>query len=98
MGELRSHKITANRIAKKYNTSYISDKGVDIVTKKVKVEVETEGNVRAGMQQLQGCKGRVYIAGVNQKTVKEALEKTKNTTIGVMDNQGKIVKKSTRKL
>jgi len=98
MGELRSHKITANRIAKKYNTAYISDKGVDIVIKKVKVEVETEGNVKSGMQQLKGCKGRVYIAGVNQKTVSEALEKTKNTTIGVMDNQGNIKKRSTRKL
>lgn len=97
MSELRSHKTTANRIAKKYNTSYISDEGVDIVTKKVKVEVETEGNVSSGIKQLCGSKGKVYIAGVNKNTVKEALEKTKDTTIGVMDNQGRIIKKSTRK-
>ena len=37
-----------------------------------------------------------YLAGVNQNAVEKALEATEGTTIGVMDNQGKIVKRSTR--
>ncbi len=97
MAESRSHKVTANRLARKFNTEYHSDKGVDIVTKRMKIEVETEGCITDGVRQLQGSKGSVYIAGVNEETVKEALEKTKGTTVGVMNNQGKIIKRSTRK-
>jgi hypothetical protein len=96
MVESRSHKTTVNRIAKKLSVTP-QDEGVDIKTKKVAIEVESPGTVKGGMKQLQGHKGPVYIAGVNQDTVQEALEATENTTIGVMDNQGKIVKESTRK-
>jgi hypothetical protein len=46
---------------------------------------------------LRGYKGQVYIAGVNKQAVEEALKVTKDTTIGVMDNQGNIIKGSTRK-
>lgn len=37
------------------------------------------------------------IAGTNQVAVNNALEATKGTTIGVMNNKGNIIKKSTRK-
>lgn len=97
MAEERSHEITAKRLAKKFHTEYHSDEGVDIITKNLKIEVETQGGVKSGIQQLQGSHGKVYIAGSNQETVKEALEQTKGTTVGVMDNQGKIIKQSTRK-
>jgi len=96
MTESRSHKTTVNRIAKKLGAEP-QDVGVDIKTKKVAVEVESPGTVKEGVKQLQGHKGPVYIAGVNQETVQEALAATKSTTIGVMDNQGKVVKESTRK-
>ena len=97
MPESRAHKTTANRIAKKYRTAYNPDEGVDVVTRQIAVEVETPGTVSDGMRQLQGHKKPAYIAGANQEAVDEALEKTAGTTIGVMDSQGRIVKRSTRK-
>ncbi len=92
MTESKSHKATSKRIAEKYNTEYNSDKGVDIVTPNIAIEVETESTISTGIQQLQGHIKKVYIAGTNQETIKKALDITKGTTIGVMDNQGNIVK------
>ena len=97
MPESRSHKTTANRIAKKYNTQYNEGQGADIQTSRIAVEVETPETVPDAMRQLQGHRRPVYIAGTNQEAVERALEITKGTTVGVMDNQGNIVKKSTRK-
>ena len=97
MPESRSHKTTSNRIAKKLNGDYNNGKGVDIVTPNIAVEVETENTVAGGIQQLQGHRKPAYIAGTNAKAVDRALKATQNTTIGVMDNQGRIVKRSTRK-
>ena len=97
MGDSRSHKITSNRIAQKYGVEYNNGKGVDIKSNRATVEVETPNTVNEGLGQLRGHRGPVYIAGTNQEAVDNALEATKGTTIGVMDNQGKIVKRSTRK-
>jgi len=97
MPENRSHKTTANRIAKKLNAEYISGEGADIKSPKATVEVETPETVADAPGQLRGYRGPVYIAGTNQEAVNKALEKTAGTTIGVMDNQGNIVKPSTRK-
>ena len=97
MAESKSHKVTSNRIAKKYNTDYNSGKGVDIKAKRATVEVETQNSVKDAPGQLRGHKGPAYIAGTNAEAVKKAIEVTKNTTIGVMDNQGNVVKSSTRK-
>ena len=97
MTESKSHKATSNRLAKKYKTEYNSGKGVDVQTNKVAIEVETPDTVADASRQLQGHKKPVYIAGTNKEAVKKALEATKGTTIGVMDNQGNIVKRSTRK-
>jgi hypothetical protein len=97
MSENKSHKTASNRIAGKYNAEYNSNKGVDIVTPKIAIEVETEHTISSGMQQLQGHKKSAYIAGTNREAVNKALERTKGTTIGVMDNQGNVVRRSTRK-
>ena len=97
MSESRSHKTTANRIARKFKTDYNSGKGVDIKSKRATVEVETPETVSDASGQLLGHRGPAYIAGTNKAAVEKAIEATKNTTIGVMDNQGKIVKRSTRK-
>lgn len=97
MTESRSHKITARRIARKYHTEYNPAKGVDIQTKEIAIEVETADTVSDAVRQLQGHRKPVYIAGTDQATVDKALQRTKRLTIGVMDNQGNIVKKSTRK-
>ncbi len=97
MPESRSHKATANRIAKKLDAEYNSQEGADINTARMAVEVEPPDSVSEAKRQLQGYRKPVYIAGTNQEAVEKALETTKGTTIGVMDNQGAIVKKSTRK-
>ena len=97
MSESKSHKATANRIAKKLNADYNSGKGVDIRSNAKTVEVETPGTVGGALGQLRGHRGPAYIAGTNKTAVEKALEATKGTTVGVMDNQGNIVKSSSRK-
>jgi len=97
MTESRSHKTTSNRIAKKFNTDYNNGDGVDIKSNKATVEVETPETVSDAPGQLRGHRGPAYIAGTNKAAVEKALEVTKGTTIGVMDNQGRIVTRSKRK-
>ncbi len=97
MAEERSHKTTATRIAKKYGVDYNNREAVDIKSSRAAIEVETPDTVSEATSQLQGHRGPVYIAGTNQNAVDKAIEVTKGTTIGVMDNQGNIVKRSTRK-
>ena len=97
MSESRSHKTTANRIAEKYNVKYNNGKGVDVKATQATVEIETSETVTDALSQLRGHRGRVYIAGTNMDAVEKALEATEGTTVGVIDNQGKIVKRSTRK-
>lgn len=97
MSENRSHKTTANRTAKKYGTEYNNSKGVDIKSKRATIEVENSVTVADAPRQLRGHRGPAYIAGTNKEATDKALEVTKNTTIGVMDNKGDIIKSSTRK-
>ena len=97
MSESKSHKTTANRIAKKYNTDYNDSKGVDVKSPRATIEIETIDTVNDALGQLRGHKGPAYIAGTNAEAVQKAIEVTKDTTIGVMDNQGNIVQRSTRK-
>ena len=97
MTESRSHKTTANRIANKFKTEYNSGEGVDIKSKRATVEVETLDTVADAPSQLRGHRGHSYIAGTNKAAVEKAIEVTQGTTIGVMDKQGNILKKSTRK-
>jgi hypothetical protein len=97
MAESKTHKATANRIANKLKAEYNSSNGADIKAKRATIEVETPDTVSDATRQLQGHRGPVYIAGTNQTAVDKALEVTKGTTIGVMNNQGDIVKRSSRK-
>ena len=97
MPESRAHKTAANRIAQTYGTEYNDGPGADIQTSRLAVEVEPAETVSAAMAQLQGYRKPVYIAGTNQQAVEKALEITEGTTVGVMDSQGNIVKRSSRK-
>jgi hypothetical protein len=97
MPESKSHKTAANRIAKQLNAEYNSTDGADIVTPNIAIEIETESTVMSGIRQLQGHKKPAYIAGANKAAVAKALQVTQDTTIGVMDNQGNIIKESTRR-
>ena len=97
MSESRSHKTAARRIARKLHTDYNDGKGVDIKSSQVAVEVETPETVYDAPSQLRGHQGPVYIAGTNKEATDKALEVTEGTTIGVMDNQGNILKRSKRR-
>ncbi len=91
------HDDVAKGIAKKVGGEYNPGKGVDIVTKKVAIEVETEGTINDAKRQLQGHRRPSYVAVTNQRSVGKAIEATQGTTIGVMDPKGNIVKRSRRK-
>ena len=90
------HDKVAERIAKRQRTTYNPGPGVDVKGSRAVVEVETDNTVGDAARQLKGYKKPVYVAGTDAKTVKKALEHYKDTTIGVMNPSGKIVKNSTR--
>ena len=97
MSESRSHKVTANRIAAKFNTEYNDGQGADVKSDQGTVEVETPETVADAGRQLQGHHGPVFVAGTNKEATEAALERYRDSTIGVMDSQGNILKHSTRK-
>lgn len=97
MGESKKHRSTALRIARKEGVEYNPGPGPDVPGKRRIVEVETAETVGDGIRQLQGYKKPVYIAGADGTAVKTALKRTNGTTVGVMNSQGKVVKRSTRK-
>ena len=96
MSESRSHKTTANRLAAQHDTQYNRGPGADIKADHITIEVETPEAVAAAGRQLSGHRGPVYVAGTNREAVERALDRYGDSTIGVMDNQGNIVKRSTR--
>ena len=96
MSESKPHRSTANKLAKKHGTNYNKGKGADIKASNIAIEVETPGTVKGGLRQLQGHRKPSYIAGTNKAAVEKAIEVTKGTTVGVMDNNGRIIKKSSR--
>jgi hypothetical protein len=54
MAETSSHKATAERIAKRFNTEYNPGERPDIVTVQAAVKVEGPDAVKDGIRQLQG--------------------------------------------
>lgn len=96
MAKKGSHDTTAKRIAKRFRAEYNPRIGPDIPTENMVIEVETENTINDAARQLQGYRKPVYVAPTTQKGLQKALERYKNATIGVMDNKGDIVKKSTR--
>ena len=91
------HDITAQRIANEKGGFYNQGPGPDIKTSRQVIEVETADTVTDAGRQLQGYRGPVYVAGVDAASTKTALDHYEDTTIGVMDPSGKILKPSTRK-
>jgi len=91
------HDQIAEKLADKFGTEYKSDIGIDIVTKNRVIEVETKpGGLDQGINQVEHSDKARYLA-VPKSLKKKALEKTKGTGIGVIDEGGKIVKKASRK-
>jgi hypothetical protein len=91
-----NHDKTAERLAWKDGVEYNRGQGPDVVSSRRAIEVETVHTVRDGLRQLQGFKKPVYIAGADAAATKAALEAAEATTVGVMNSQGKVVKRSTR--
>lgn len=92
-----THDQIARRIAKQRGADYNKGQGPDVDTGNLVVEVETENTVADAGRQLQGFQRPVYVAGATKAAADKALERYKDTSIGVMGPDGKILKKSTRK-
>jgi len=97
MRETRSHNALANKLAKKFGVEYNKGPGIDIQTPSMAIEVEPEKTISDAGRQLQGYRKPVYVAPTTKGGVEKALERYGNTSIGVMNNEGKIIKRSKRK-
>jgi len=93
---MTKHDEIANKLAKKFGTEYKSNKGIDLVTQKRVIEVEVKkGGLNQGIKQIVRSDKARYLA-VNKINIKNALSSTKGTGIGVMNENGKIIKKAGR--
>ncbi len=91
------HDKTARRIADSKGTEYNRAKGPDIKAPRHVIEVETIDTIPEAARQLQGFRRPVYVAGANDEATAAALEYYEDTTIGIMDPFGNILKSSSRK-
>src|SRR6266571_469983 len=88
------HDRIANEIADKKGTVYHSDRGVDIRTPSQVIEVEVDpAKFKEGVKQLQGSDKPRYLAVPNE-LVSEAIDYTKGTGVGVMNEHGRIRKRA----
>jgi len=91
------HDKIAEKIAKREGTEYKPHEGIDIVTNRRVVEVETKkAALYQGLNQVIRSEKPRYLA-VNKPNIKNALEITEGTGVGVMGPRGRIVKRATRK-
>ena len=91
---ITKHDRIAKEIAEKKGVEYHSDKGVDIRTSSQAIEVEVGANkLKEGVSQLQGTNKARYLAVPNE-LVKEAIDYTTDTGVGVMNEHGKIKKRA----
>lgn len=91
---ITKHDRIAKKIAEKKGTDYHPDKGVDIRTPTQAIEVEVNaGTLKEGVKQLRGASKARYLA-VPKELVKEAIDYTKNTGVGVMNENAKIKKRA----
>ena len=94
---MSKHDEIANKLAKKFGTEYKSDKGIDLVLSDKVIEVETKkSGIAQGIKQVEKSSKPRYLA-VNNINLKNALEATTNTGIGVMRQMGNIAKRASRK-
>jgi hypothetical protein len=91
---ITKHDRIAKNIAEKKGTEYHSDKGVDIRTSTQAIEVEVDSNkFKEGVRQLRGTDKARYLAVPNE-LVKDAVEYTQGTGVGVMNENAKIKKRA----
>ncbi len=94
---LTTHDKTALRIAKKQGATYNPGQGPDINTSRRAIEVASAGTIKGAMRRLRGFQKPVYMAGKDPSATKAALKAVEGTTVGVMDPNGNVLKRSTRK-
>ncbi len=91
---MSTHDDIAKKLANKYGAEYNRGQGVDVRTRDKAIEVETDLNtIRDGIRQLQGHKDSRYLA-VPKKIAPKVVERVRNTKIGVMDQNGNILKRA----
>ncbi len=91
----KSHDQIAEELAKALGTTYNRGKGVDIKKRGIVAEVEaTPKTFTDGIRQLRPYKGRRYLVPDTSYT-DEAVQRVKNTKIGVMKPNSTIVKPAT---
>lgn len=90
------HDQAAQRLANQLGTEYNRGKGPDVITKDQVTETETVNTIADAARQLSGFQKPAYVQGADPAATEKALEHYGDTTIGVRNPQGKIVKRSTR--
>lgn len=92
-----SHDRAARKIAQKLNGVYDPQSSPDVKGEKGRAEVKSRANeIPEALQQLGGGTGPAYIA-LPKRELNKALERLKGLKTGVMDYQGNIIKRSTRR-
>lgn len=86
----------AKALAEKHGVKYRRGKGPDIRTDKITINVETARTLRSACGRLRGFRGPVYIACANDADIETAKNIIAGKTVGLMNNQGRILKRSTR--
>ena len=91
------HDRISEQASKAKGRKYNPGKGADIISQNFVAEVEVDKNkFPEGIRQLQGYRKPAYLC-VSDNLIKDAIKRTKGTTIGVMDERGNIAKRSTRR-
>ncbi|MCL0029898.1 hypothetical protein M1N19_02910 [Dehalococcoidia bacterium] len=89
------HDQIAEQLAKALKTTYNPSKGVDIKKRGMVAEIEpTPKTFTDGIRQLRPYKGCRYLV-TDDRYINEAVERVKNTKIGVMKPNGTVVKPAT---
>ena len=92
-----ANRITVARaLAAKHGSKYNRGKGPDIKTDKITINVETANTLPSACLRLRGFRGPVYIACANDKDIPDARYWTEGKTVGIMNNKGRVLKKSSR--
>ena len=95
--ESRKHREIAEKIATQKSASYHSDRGVDIRTTEQAIEVEVDsGKFPEAKKQLAGTTKTPYLA-VPNNLLSKALDFVDGTRLGVMNENGNIVKRGRKK-
>lgn len=90
------HDQVAEKLANKFRTEYKSDKGIDIMTSKRVIEIEVKkAGLDQGLNQIIRSSKPRYLA-VSKQLEKSALDKTRNTGVGIMSETGRIIKRASR--